>query len=78
MGLIRGYTDEIKMLVADTLIGALKEEKLNEVLARVGKHLDSPVRLYASATADEYLNIGSSLAEAGDGKGGEGRKVEWE
>lgn len=65
----RGFTDEIKMLIADAIIGAVQNEKLNEVLTRIGKHLDSPLRLYASATPDEFLNIGASLVEAGDGAG---------
>jgi len=67
MTLQRGYTDEIKNLTAKAVIGAAKDELLESTLNKVDKHLDSPLRLYASATPDEYLNIAANVVEAGDG-----------
>lgn len=69
MPLTRGFTDEIKDLTAQAIIGAPKDELLETTLGRIGKHIDIPLRLYASATPDQYLNISASQVEAGDGSG---------
>jgi hypothetical protein len=69
MGLLRGFTDEIKELNAEPIIGSAINELLDDTITRIGKHLNIPLRLYASATPDEFLNIGASLVEAGDGAG---------
>jgi hypothetical protein len=69
MPLTRGYTDEIKELNAEPIIGSAKNELLDDTISRIAKHIDIPLRLYASATPDQYLNIGASLVEAGDGAG---------
>lgn len=67
MALSRGFTDEIKMLVAEAIIGAAKDELLSSVLSKIAKHFDTPVRLSASATPDALLNISANEVEAGDG-----------
>lgn len=69
MPLTRGYTDEIKELNAEPIIGSAVGELLDDTVTRIAKHIDIPLRLYASATPDQYLNIGASLVEAGDGAG---------
>lgn len=69
MPLNRGYTDEIKVLTAQPVIGAAKGENFDTSLGRVAKHIDSPLRLYASVTPDAVLNIGSNVVELGDGAG---------
>jgi len=69
MPLNRGYTDEIKVLTAQPVIGAAKGELLDASLGRVAKHLDSPLRLYASTTPDAFLNISANVVELGDGAG---------
>jgi len=67
MALTRGFTDEIKGLNAEPITGSPVLELLDDTLHRLAQHIDSPVRLYASATADQYLNIGANTVEAGDG-----------
>jgi hypothetical protein len=69
MPLTRGYTDEIKELNAEPIIGSAVGELLDDTVTRIAKHIDIPLRLYASATPDQYLNIGASKIEAGDGAG---------
>ena len=69
MPLTRGYTDEIKELNAEPIIGSAVGELLDDTVTRIARHIDIPLRLYASATPDQYLNIGPSKVEAGDGAG---------
>ena len=69
MPLTRGFTDEIKELNAEPILGTPVDELLDDTISRIAKQGDSPVRLYASATADENLNIGASVVEMGDGAG---------
>ena len=69
MPLTRGFTDEIKGLNAEPITGSAESELLDDTLSRIAKHIDSPVRLYASETPDENLNIGSNVVESGDGSG---------
>lgn len=69
MPLTRGYTDEIKELNAEPIIGSAVGELLDDTVTRISKHINIPLRLYASATPDQYLNIGASVVEAGDGAG---------
>ena len=70
MGLIRGFTDEIKMNADLATLGALDNELLNVTLERIGKNTLNPVLLRATfPTADSLLNIEPSLIEAGDGGG---------
>lgn len=69
MPLTRGYTDEIKELNAEPIIGSAQGELLDDTITRIARHIDIPLRLYASATPDQYLNIGPSKVEAGDGAG---------
>ena len=70
MGLIRGFTDEIKMNEDLATLGALDGELLNVTLERIGKNTLNPVLLRASfPVADALLHIEPSLVEAGDGGG---------
>jgi len=69
MALMRGFTDEIKEINAEPIIGSPANELLDDTLTRIGKHINIPLRLYASTVPDEYLNIGASAVEAGDGAG---------
>jgi len=65
--LVRGFSDEIKALQSQTVIGIPAGELLSLSMDRIGAHVDVPVRLYASSPADEYLNIGSNAVLVGDG-----------
>ena len=66
--LIRGYTDEIRMLDPEPLLGAVRDEWLDSVLHRLAQHTDAPARLFASVpTADALLNVGPNVVEMGDG-----------
>jgi len=70
MGLIRGFTDEIKMNADLASLGALDNELLNITLERIGKTSLNPTLLRASfPAADAVLHIEPSLLEAGDGGG---------
>jgi hypothetical protein len=70
MGLIRGFTDEIKMNADLVALGALNNELLNVTLERIGKASLNPALLRASfPAADAVLTIEPSLLEAGDGGG---------
>lgn len=67
MALVRGYTDEIKMLIVDALLGAPAGELLKDTLARIGKHSNMPLRISATyPTADAFLNIDPNVVESGD------------
>ena len=68
MTLVRGFTDEIKMLTGNASLGAVEGETLNITLNRIGSFAQSPMSLSASfPAADANLNIGSSLVTSGDG-----------
>ena len=68
MGLIRGFTDEIKMNADLAALGAIENELLNVTLDRIGMTSSNPVFLHASfPTEDSLLHIESSLLEIGDG-----------
>jgi hypothetical protein len=69
MTLDRGFTDEIKMLFAEIVLGSPIGEKLSVALERIAKFADAPLRLYASLPADALLNIGTNVMELGDGAG---------
>lgn len=69
MTLTKGFTDELKMLNAESIMGASANELLHNTIARIAKQTDAPVRLYASATPDALLNIAANLIEMGDGAG---------
>lgn len=66
---VRGFTDEVKGLNAEPIIGSPEAELLSVTLTRIAKHIDSPVRIYASEVPDEYLFLAPSLTEMGDGGG---------
>jgi hypothetical protein len=68
MTLVRGFTDEIKMLEGVANIGAIEGEFLNVTLDRISSMVTSPMFLSASfPTPNALLNIGSSQVIAGDG-----------
>ena len=68
MTLVRGFTDDIKLLVENANLGASANELFSVTLNRIGMTATTPLSLYASfPTANALLNIGSSLVEAGDG-----------
>lgn len=67
MGLARGFTDELKSIVALPVIGAAKDELLDAVMNRLEQHFDAPLRIFASATPDANLNIAANKIELGDG-----------
>jgi hypothetical protein len=70
MTLTRGFTDEIKLLFENAVLGANEGELLSTTLGRIGMTVANPLNLYASfPTANSLLNIGSSLIESGDGSG---------
>ena len=70
MGLLtRGMSDDIKSLNAEPILGTPVGELFSTTQSRIAKHIDSPVRLYAAATANEYLYLGANTVEAGDGAG---------
>ena len=65
--LIRGYTDEIRMLDPEPLLGAVRDEWLNSVINRLAKQGDAPAKLFASVpTANALLNISANVIEMGD------------
>ena len=65
--LTRGLSDDIMSLNAEPILGVADEELLSVTLSRIAKHVDSPLRLFASATPDALLNISSNVVEVGDG-----------
>lgn len=65
--LIRGYSDDIQNLNSEPILGTERDELLSDTLHRIAQHIDSPVRIMASAPPDEYLLFGPSQVEAGDG-----------
>ena len=67
--LAKGWLDELKFITADEVIGVAENELLNSGMTKVGKHLDMPLRIYASTPADAWVNIGPSRVERGDGVG---------
>jgi hypothetical protein len=69
MTLTKGFTDELKMLNAESVIGASANELLHNTMARVGKHVDNPLRMYAAATPDSKLYFSANVVEVGDGAG---------
>jgi len=70
INLQKGFTDELKLLAARSVIGAVAGENLETgFLPRLDKHFESPLRMFASATPDALLNFASALIEAGDGSG---------
>ena len=69
MTLTKGFTDELKMLNAESVIGASASELLHTTMARVGKHVDNPLRMYAAATPDSKLYFSANVVEVGDGAG---------
>lgn len=67
-GLTRAYTDEVQNAAADATTGTAALELLSSDLAKIGKHLDFPLRLYSTG-ADAKLHIGPSIVSSGDGAG---------
>jgi hypothetical protein len=65
--LTRGLSDDIKSLNAEPILGVLDDELLSVSLNRIAKHVDSPLRMFASATPDALLNISANIVEVGDG-----------
>jgi len=65
--LTRGATDDLEALVDHSTLGIVQNESLDLSLERIGKHVDYPLRLYATQPADEWLNIAPYRIEAGDG-----------
>jgi hypothetical protein len=69
MPLTKGYTNEIKELSANTILGIAKDEMLSDSITKIGNTANIPLRLYASAIPDSKLNIGANLVQVGDGSG---------
>lgn len=65
--LTRGLSDDIMSLNAEPILGVADDELLSVTLNRIAKHVDSPLRLFASASPNTLLNIASNVVEVGDG-----------
>ena len=69
MPLTKGYTNEIKELNANLVLGVAKDETLDASVTKIGNTANIPLRLYASAVPDSKLNISANLVSQGDGGG---------
>jgi len=69
MSNVRGFTDDIKGLNAEPIIGSPVDELLCDTISRIAMNTNIPVRIYPSDVVDEYLFLGPNTLEAGDGSG---------
>ena len=68
MATSKGFTDELKSLSDDSLLGVPANELLSASVVKIGKHVNVPLRLFATyPVADAVLNIGSNQIVTGDG-----------
>lgn len=63
----KGFTDELKAVNSQSVIGSEKDDFLPSVLGKIDQHLDVPFRLYAQSPATSVLTIGASEVATGDG-----------
>lgn len=69
MPLVRGFSDEIKLLFDNESLGAPAGELLSTTVDRIGRVAKSPMSLHASFPPDSRLHIGKSIVPSGDGGG---------
>lgn len=67
MPLQKGFNDEIKALTQEPIQGVAANDTYDVVLTTQGKNVDFPLRMYASATPDGFLNFSGSQTALGDG-----------
>ena len=68
MGLQKGFTDELNLKTAMPVTGPKAGDNLDAVILQdIEKTFDYPLRGYASATPDAFVNLSASTTLAGDG-----------
>lgn len=69
MPLVRGYTDDIRMLSDNIDLNSLRDEHFNITLDKIGFISRTPLLLRASFPPDSLLHIGASIISSADGGG---------
>lgn len=67
MTLSKGFTNELKSTNAAAVIGIKVGDALDTLITDLNTQFDYPLRLYASATPDAFLNISASTTTTSDG-----------